>query len=37
GDRIRNIDIAGGNHYLAGQPKLVEEVADAMAEFLMKA
>ena len=37
GDRIHNIHIPGGNHYLAGQPQLVESVADAMAEFMMKA
>ena len=37
GDRIRNIDVAGGNHYLAGQPERVEQVADAMAEFMLKA
>ena len=36
GDRIRNVDITGGNHYLAGQPHLVEQVADAMAEFMLK-
>ena len=36
GSRIRNIDIAGGNHYLAGQPQLVEQVADAMAEWIAK-
>jgi hypothetical protein len=35
GDRTRNIDIAGGNHYLAGQPALVEQVADAMAEWIL--
>ncbi|WP_338771926.1 alpha/beta hydrolase [Massilia sp. METH4] len=29
--RIRNIDILGGNHYLAGQPEQVMEVADAIA------
>lgn len=34
GDRIRNIDIHGGNHYLAGQPALVEQVADAMADWI---
>jgi len=34
--RIRNVDIAGGNHYLAGQPQLVEQVADAMAEWILK-
>ena len=31
--RIRHVDIAGGNHYLAGQPALVEQVADAMAQW----
>jgi pimeloyl-ACP methyl ester carboxylesterase len=34
GDRIRNIDVRGGNHYLAGQPKLVEQVADEMAAWM---
>lgn len=34
GGRIRNIDIVGGNHYLAGQPKLVEQTADAMAAWM---
>jgi hypothetical protein len=33
GTRIRNVDIVGGNHYLAGQPGLVLEAADAIAEF----
>jgi pimeloyl-ACP methyl ester carboxylesterase len=37
GDRIRNVDIEGGNHYLAGQPRLVEQVADEMAAFMLKA
>ena len=37
GDRIRNVDIGGGNHYLAGQPRLVEQVADEMAAFMLKA
>ena len=32
--RIRNIDIAGGNHYLAGQPQLVTQVADEMAAWI---
>jgi pimeloyl-ACP methyl ester carboxylesterase len=32
-DRIRNVDIKGGNHYLAGQPSLIQEVADAIAEW----
>lgn len=35
GPRIRNVDIPGGNHYLAGQPQLVERTADAMAEFIL--
>jgi pimeloyl-ACP methyl ester carboxylesterase len=35
GARIRNVDIRGGNHYLAGQPALVEEVADAMADWIL--
>ena len=29
--RIRNLDIHGGNHYLAGQPQLVQQGADAIA------
>jgi len=36
GGRIRNVDIVGGNHYLAGQPELVERTADAMAEWLRR-
>lgn len=32
--RIRNVDIPGGNHYLAGQPKLVIRVADEMAAWI---
>lgn len=31
--RVRSIDIRGGNHYLAGQPALVEEAADHIAAF----
>ena len=31
--RVRSIDIRGGNHYLAGQPALVEQVADHIASF----
>jgi pimeloyl-ACP methyl ester carboxylesterase len=31
--RIRNVDVKGGNHYLAGQPQLVEQVADEIAAF----
>jgi pimeloyl-ACP methyl ester carboxylesterase len=34
GARIRNVDIVGGNHYLAGQPALVEQTADAMAAWM---
>ena len=36
-DRIRNVDIKGGNHYLAGQPHLVQEVADAIAGWAQRA
>jgi pimeloyl-ACP methyl ester carboxylesterase len=35
GARIRNVDIVGGNHYLAGQPALVAQVADAMADWML--
>jgi hypothetical protein len=31
--RIRSVDVRGGNHYLAGQPRLVEQVADEIAAF----
>ena len=31
--RIRNVDIRGANHYLAGQPQLVDQVADRIAAF----
>lgn len=31
--RVRSIDIRGGNHYLAGQPALVDQVADHIAAF----
>ncbi len=34
GSRIRNIDVRGGNHYLAGQPQLVVQVADEMAAWI---
>jgi hypothetical protein len=34
GARIRNVDIAGGNHYLAGQPQLVLRAAEAIAEWV---
>jgi pimeloyl-ACP methyl ester carboxylesterase len=35
GSRIRNVDIKGGNHYLAGQPGLVAQVADDMAAWML--
>jgi pimeloyl-ACP methyl ester carboxylesterase len=31
--RIRNVDVKGGNHYLSGQPGLVEQVADELAAW----
>jgi pimeloyl-ACP methyl ester carboxylesterase len=31
--RITTVDIRGANHYLAGQPALVDEVADRIAAF----
>jgi pimeloyl-ACP methyl ester carboxylesterase len=37
GSRIVNVDIVGGNHYLAGQPALIEEAADAMAGWIERA
>jgi pimeloyl-ACP methyl ester carboxylesterase len=36
GTRLRNVDIVGGNHYLAGQPELVAQVADEMAAWMLK-
>lgn len=36
GARIRNVDIVGGDHYLSGQPVLVEQVADAMADWILR-
>ncbi|MEJ8838561.1 alpha/beta hydrolase [Ramlibacter sp. AN1133] len=36
GNRIRNVDVVGGNHYLAGQPELVRQVADAMAKWILE-
>jgi pimeloyl-ACP methyl ester carboxylesterase len=35
GPRIRNVDIPGGNHYLAGQPERVTQVADEMAGWML--
>jgi pimeloyl-ACP methyl ester carboxylesterase len=34
--RISNVDIRGGNHYLAGQPELVLQAADAIAAWVDK-
>jgi hypothetical protein len=36
GRRLRNVDIRGGNHYLAGQPELVTQVADEMAHWMLR-
>jgi pimeloyl-ACP methyl ester carboxylesterase len=33
-ERIRHVNIAGGNHYLAGQPGLITQVADEMAAWM---
>jgi len=33
GTRIRNADIVGGNHYLAGQAHLVPQAADVIAQW----
>ena len=33
GDRIRNVDIVGGDHYLAGRADLQTRVADEIAAF----
>ena len=33
GDRIRNVDIVGGDHYLVGRPDLQIRVADEIAAF----
>lgn len=35
GGRIRNVDVKGGTHYLAGQPQLVAQVADEMAAWML--
>ncbi|MEO7548413.1 MAG: alpha/beta hydrolase, partial [Ramlibacter sp.] len=35
GTRIHNLDVKGGDHYLAGQPKLVAQVADEMAAWML--
>jgi hypothetical protein len=33
GGRIRNVDLIGGDHYLAGAPRLVQRSADEIAAF----
>jgi pimeloyl-ACP methyl ester carboxylesterase len=33
--RIRNVDIRGGDHYLAGRPDLVAQTADEMAAWML--
>ncbi len=35
-DRIRNVDVPGGNHYLAGQPALVEQVGEVIADWILR-
>ena len=35
GARIRNVDVKGGNHYLAQQPHLQDQVADEMAQWML--
>ena len=32
--RLRNVDIRGGNHYLAGQPQLVKETSEVIADWI---
>jgi hypothetical protein len=36
GKRIVNVDVKAGNHYLAGQPELVEYAADQMAAWIAR-
>jgi pimeloyl-ACP methyl ester carboxylesterase len=33
--RLRNVDIRGANHYLAGQPQLVEETSEVIADWIL--
>jgi dienelactone hydrolase len=35
GARIRNIDLVGGDHYLAGRPDLVDRMAEDMAAWML--
>ncbi|WP_397474483.1 alpha/beta hydrolase [Pusillimonas sp.] len=35
GARIRNVDIPGGNHYLHGQPDLIELAADEITQWAL--
>jgi len=34
-ERLRNVDIQGGNHYLAGQPQLVEQTSEVIADWIL--
>jgi pimeloyl-ACP methyl ester carboxylesterase len=34
-DRLRHVDIRGGNHYLAGQPQLVEQTSEVIADWIL--
>jgi hypothetical protein len=33
--RIQNVDVRGGNHYLAGQPQLVEQTSEVIADWIL--
>lgn len=35
GDRMRPVDVQGANHYLAGQPELVEQVSEVIADWIL--
>lgn len=37
GSRIRNVDLHGADHYLAGRPDLVDGLADEIAAFALRA
>ena len=34
GERIRNVNMVGGDHYLAGQPALVQQTAEVIADWI---
>jgi pimeloyl-ACP methyl ester carboxylesterase len=36
GTRVRNVDVRGGNHYLADQPELVRQVVDSIVEWMSR-